>query len=343
MIRWAEPRLLWFLLLVPVGLVLTFLRQRLRLRQLSRTIDPLLVPRLTNSLSVRLTRLKSLLLLAGYTLVVIAAARPLWGEKMQEFRGRGIEVVIALDASKSMLAQDVRPSRLERAKAELTVLLDELAGNAVGIVAFAGDARLMCPLTTDIDAAKLFLDIISPDLMPLPGTDFGQAIDVSLTLFSEEGNASKAIILVTDGDDLGEHTARSVQRAAAAGVRIYPVAFSTIEGAPVPDSSSAGQVYKKDRAGNLVVSRLNERELIMIAQATEGRFLRMEGYSAQALAAELDRLRKQELGGSSFSELVERFQSFLMIGFVLTLAGLALPNRTGSWITIRPRRHLPHA
>ncbi|MEO0074212.1 MAG: VWA domain-containing protein [candidate division WOR-3 bacterium] len=342
MIRWAEPKFLWLLLLVPAGLVFSLVRQRLRLRLLGKAIDPPLVPHLTQSLSTRLTLLKSILLMAGYTLVVIAAARPLWGEKMQEFRGRGIEVVIALDASKSMLAQDVRPNRLERAKAELAVLLDELAGNAVGIVAFAGDARLMCPLTTDIDAAKLFLDIISPELMPLPGTDFGEAIDVGLSLFSE-GSASKAIILVTDGDDLGEHTPQSVQRAAAAGVRIYPVAFSTIEGAPVPESSSTGQVYKKDRAGNLVVSRMNERELIMIAQATEGRFLRMEGYSAQTLIAELDRLRKQELGSSSFSELVERYQPFLMIGFVLTLAGLALPNRVGRWIVIRPEEHIPHA
>lgn len=341
MIKWTRPELLWLLLLVPVGAAMALLRQRLRLRLLSRAIEPSLVPRLTGSLSTRLTTLKSVLLLAGYALIVIAAARPLWGEKMQEFRGRGIEVVIALDASKSMLAQDIRPSRLERAKAELTLLLDELAGNAVGIVAFAGDARLMCPLTTDIDAAKLFLDIISPDMMPLPGTDFGQAIDVSLSLFSETAT-SKAIILVTDGDDLGEHTSRSIQQAADAGARIYPVAFSTIEGAPVPESTSAGQVYKKDRAGNMVVSRMNERLLIMIAQATDGRFLRMEGYSAQTLAAELDRLRKQELGGSSFSELVERFQPFLMIGFVLTLAGLALPNRTGSRIAIRPGQHAQH-
>ncbi|MBM3315199.1 VWA domain-containing protein, partial [candidate division WOR-3 bacterium] len=292
MIRWGAPQYLWLLLLVPAGVVLTLLRGRLRRRTLGRAVDRHLADRLIPAFSGRLATLKSLLLLLGLAFLLLAASQPMWGEKMQVFRGRGIELVVALDASKSMLAQDVRPSRLERAKTELAVLLDELAGNAVGIVAFAGDARVMCPLTTDLDAARLFLEIISPEVMPLPGTDFGQAVEAGMSLFSEEGAGSRAIVLVTDGDDLGGHTPQAIQRAAAAGVRIYPVAFSTVEGAPVPESSGTGVVYKKDQAGNVVVSRMNERELIMMAQATGGRFLRMEGYTAARLVAELDRLTK---------------------------------------------------
>ena len=184
MIKWAEPIYLWFLPAVPVGLVLLVFRGLNRRRALSRAIDPELVDRLTPSLSPSLAVLKQLLLLGALAFLLLAAARPKWGEKLQMYQGKGIDVVIALDGSKSMLAEDVKPSRLVRAKTELASFIDGLTGNAIGVVAFAGDAYVMCPLTTDADAAKLFLDIIGPDMMPVPGTDFGKAIDVSLSLLN---------------------------------------------------------------------------------------------------------------------------------------------------------------
>lgn len=337
MIKWAQPQYLWLLLLIPAGVVLLVLRGFGRRRRLGRALDPGLAPRLLPSYSPGLASLKQVLLLAGLAMLVLAAARPKWGERLQLYKGRGIEVVIALDASKSMLAQDVKPSRLERAKAELSGLLDELAGNAVGIVAFAGDARVMCPLTPDVDAARLFLEIITPDAMPLPGTDFGRAIDEAVGLFNEDEAASRAVVFVTDGDDLGKNTPQAIQRAAAAGVRIYPVAFATAEGAMLAESSAAGISYKKDRAGNPVVSRMQEHLLIMMAQATGGRFLRVEGYTAQRLVEELDRLRKRDIGGGAFAEYVERYQIFLLAGFLLILLGLALSNRRGNWYTLGNR------
>jgi Ca-activated chloride channel family protein len=339
-IRWAEPVYLWFLLAVPVGLLLLILRGLNRRRALSRAIDPQLADRLTPSLSPGLATLKGLLLLGALAFLLLAAARPKWGERLQLYKGRGIDIVIALDGSKSMLAEDVKPSRLVRAKTELASFIDGLTGNAVGIVAFAGDAYVMCPLTTDADAAKLFLDIIGPEMMPVPGTDFGKAIDVSLSLLNPKEMNYKALILVTDGEDLGRNTAQAIQRAVEGHVRIFPVAFATAEGAPIPDYDAQGNLteYKKDKEGQVVMSRMDERKLIVMAQATGGRFLRVEGFSGERLLGELDRMRKKELGGGQFTDYVERYQLFLVIALGLFVAGLGLSNRRGAWMQIKNPR-----
>ncbi len=333
MIRWASPVFLWFLLALPVAAAAAVAGAALKRRRLARQLDAALLPELTATSSPGLALLKQLLLVAALGFLLVAAARPRWGEKLQLYKGRGVDVVIALDASKSMLAEDVKPNRLARAKAELSSLLDGLSGNAVGIVAFAGDAFVMCPLTLDMDAAKLFLDIISPDAMPLPGTDYGRAIDVAATLFNPQEKSYKALVFITDGEDLGKNTAQAVQRAAESGVRIFPVAFATPQGAPVPEYDAAGNLasYKKDGQGQMVMSRMNERQLILLAKATDGRFLRVEGFSAERLLAELDAMRKKDLGVGAYTDYVERYQIFLIIALVLFLAGLSLSNRRGDW------------
>ncbi|MBM3330931.1 VWA domain-containing protein [candidate division WOR-3 bacterium] len=340
MIKWAEPIYLWLLLVVPVGLALMMFRGLNRRRALSRAIDPELIDRLTPSLSAGLTTLKGLLLLGALAFLLLAAARPKWGEKLQMYKGKGIDVVIALDASKSMLAEDVKPSRLVRAKTELASLLDGLAGNAIGIVAFAGEAYVMCPLTADADAAKLFLDIIGPDMMPVPGTDFSKAIDVALSLFSPKEMNYKALVLVTDGEDLSRSTAQAIQRAADAHVRVFPVAFATTEGSPIPDYDAQGNLssYKKDKDGQVVMSRMDERELIVMAQATGGRFMRVEGFSGERLLGELDRMRKKDIGSGQYTDYVERYQLFLVVALALFLAGLGMSNRKGAWFIVRRRQ-----
>lgn len=339
MIRWAQPFFLWLLLVVPAGIAGLVAANLVRRQRLGRAVDPGLVARLTPDRSAALANLRAGLALAALALFLVAAARPKWGEKLQLYKGKGIDVVICLDASKSMYAEDVKPSRLVRAKTELALLIDGLAGNAVGIVAFAGEAYVMCPLTTDADAARLFLDVITPEGMPVPGTDFGRALDAALSLLNPKEPSYKAVIFVTDGDDLGKNTPAAIQRAAESGVRVFPVAFATPEGAPVPEyagGSLAG--YKKDENGQVVMSRMNERALILMAQATDGRFLRVEGFSAERLLGELDRMRKKELGGGSYSELVERYQWFLLAGVILLIVALGSSDRRGAWFVRREKR-----
>lgn len=326
MINWALPGYLWFLLAPAVLVLLWFLVRFRQQRQFRLAVEPVLIERLHTERILPAVVGRNVLFLAALILMAVALARPRWGERLQMFKGRGIAVVIALDASKSMLAEDVKPNRLTRAKAELSALIDELAGNAVGIVAFAGDAYALCPLTADLDAAKLFLDIIGPELMPVPGTDFGKAINVAGELFNPSA-ATKALVLVTDGEDLGRNTEQAVMAAKERGVRIYPVAISTPEGAPIPESEGAGVSYKKDASGNVVISRMDERKLILIAQATGGRFFRLEGFSPERLRAELDRLEKEELGGGEFSGYVERYQGFLLAGMITLFLALILPER----------------
>lgn len=303
-------------------------------RQLRARVDAHLVPGLVPNHSRGLELLRSLLLVGALAALLVAAARPKWGERLQMYKGRGIDVVIALDGSKSMLAEDVKPNRLERAKAQLAALIEGLSGNAVGIVAFAGDAHVMCPLTADLDAAKLFLDIIGPDMMPVPGTDFGRAIDVAIGLFNPKEKKHKALIFVTDGDDLGRNTQQAVQRAVENGVRVFPVAIATTEGAPIPEYDARGMLkeYKKDKDGNIVMSRMNERQLILLARLTRGRFLRVEGFSAERLIGELNRMRKKEIGGGAFTDYVERYQLFRIISLVLFLASMFISDRRRGWL-----------
>src|SRR5262249_28526087 len=222
-IRWGASQRLMLLLAVPV-LALVFLAGAwLKRSSLAKLADPGLVPRLTDSRSPRLAAVKAACLLTGLAFLVVALARPQWGEKLQVYKGRGIDIVIALDASKSMLATDVAPNRLARAKTEIAALLDNLSTNRVGIVAFAGDAQVMCPLTPDVEAAKLFLDIIDPDNMPKPGTNIEKAVAAAASLFDPGTESSRAVVLVTDGETLDGDPTAALRLAHEAGIRIFAV------------------------------------------------------------------------------------------------------------------------
>jgi Ca-activated chloride channel family protein len=347
MIRWGAPQLLWLLLAVPALLALLAAGAWLKRRALRRLADPELVPRLTASRSPRLATARTALLVLGLVLAILAAARPQWGEKLQVYKGRGIDVVIALDASKSMLATDVRPSRLARAKTELASLLDDLATNQVGIVAFAGDAHVLCPLTPDVEAARLFLDIIEPGNMPRPGTNIQLAVEAAASLFDPRQRTAKALLLVTDGDNLEGDPGAATARAAREGIRVFAVGVGTLEGSTVPESNTGGTSYKKDEKDQIVISRLAERLLLVMARATGGRYFRSESLDLTALALALDQLQKKQIAGGEYVEYEERYQMFLLAAFLLTFAGLLLSDRRGAWFDRRvfpwPRRRARRA
>ena len=338
MIRWAAAQYLYLLFVLPLVVAVIATGGWLKRRSLRRLADPGLVPRLTDSRNPRLAATKTVCLVLGLLFTILAVARPQWGEKLQVVKGRGIDVVIALDASRSMLATDVKPSRLSRAKTEIAALLDNLSTNQVGIVAFAGDAHVMCPLTPDVEAAKLFLDVIDPENMPRPGTDISRAVEAASSLFNAREQGSKALLLVTDGDNLEGDPAAATERAARAGIRIFAVGVGTLEGSTVPESNASTTTYKKDQDDKIVISRLAERLLLVMARATGGRYFRSESVNLDALAAALDQLQKKQISGGEYVEYEERFQYFLLAAFILTFAGLFLSDRRGAWF---PRPTLP--
>lgn len=336
MIKWAAPQYLYLLFLIPVllaGVAVYVIRKRIRLKVFA---DEVMIPRITDSVSRRLQVLRYIFFIISFAFVVVALARPRWGEKLQMYKGKGIDVVIALDASKSMLAQDIKPNRLNRAKTEINVLLDNLTGDRVGITAFAGDCYVMCPLTTDIDAAKLFLDIISPEVVPRPGTNLEKAIEVSSSLFNPDEDTYKALVIFTDGDNLVGDPMAAVSRIKEEGIKLFAVGMGTLEGSPVPELDKKGNFvsYKKDRDDKIVMSRLTERLLVVLAKATDGRYFRTEGIYIDHLVAELDKIKKKDIGGGEYVEYEERYQYFLLSAFVLLFIGMLLNERKGRWFDL---------
>ncbi|MBI5805843.1 VWA domain-containing protein [candidate division TA06 bacterium] len=333
MIKWAQPQYLYLLLALPLMVLALLWGRWLKSRAGQKLAERELLARISANYSGRLALAKATLLLLGFFFLILAAARPQWGEKLQSYKGRGIDVVIALDASKSMLAGDIQPSRLERAKVEVSSLLDNLSANQVGITAFAGDCYVMCPLTTDVDAAKMFLDIIEPGNIPKPGTNIQRAIEVSSTLFDAKEGASKALVLITDGDNLEGDPMQAAKLAAEQGIRIYAVGVGTLEGSTIPESDQSGYgvSYKKDQKDQVVVSRLAERLLLVMAKAADGRYFRSQALNLDALLLSLDQLKKKDIGGGDFVQYQERYQYFLLAAFIFIMTGIFISDRRGKW------------
>lgn len=334
MIRWAAGHYLYLLFLVPLclfGFTLHMMRRRKLLKQFA---DSHIIIRIAGSTSIKLQVLKGILILIGLSALIIGLARPKWGEKLTVYSGKGIDVVIALDASKSMFATDIKPDRLSRAKIEIATLLDHLSTDRVAITAFAGECFVMCPLTTDTEAARLFLDVISPDVIPKPGTDLEKAILTSSTLFNPKEETYKALILFTDGDNLVGNPLSAVELIKDQGVKLFTIGVGSIEGAPVPETDKSGQFvsYKKDEEGSIVMSRLAERLLILMSKATDGRYFRSEGLYVNRLVEELNKIKKKEIGGGEYVEYEERYQYFLIASFIFVFAGIALSDRKGKWL-----------
>jgi len=334
MIKWVEPQYLYILFIIPVFAIITIIFMIFKYRVLKNFADHHLMVRLTRTMEKRLQILKHILILLGLAMLFIGLARPKWGEKLQVYEGKGIDIVIALDASKSMFATDIKPDRLTRAKTEIASLIDNLTTDRVGITTFAGECYVMCPLTTDVDAAKLFLDIISPAVVPKPGTDLEKALLVSNALFDPDENTYKALIVFTDGDNLTGNPLAAAEKIYDQGVKLFTIGVGTLEGSPIPEMDDNGNFvgYKKDKDDKIVMSRLGERQLIVLSKATDGRYFRTEGLYTERLLDELNKIKKKDIGGSGYVEYEERYQYFLIPAFVLIFLGMLLSDRKGKWL-----------
>ncbi len=327
-VQLGESRLLWSLWLVPALLIFYIFVFRTKTRLLERFAAAGMLERLTSGISRPRQYLKAALVLIGLAACLLALVKPRWGFTWEEVKRRGVDVVVAIDVSDSMLVEDAesggRLSRLERAKREIVDLLRLMEGDRIGLVAFAGTAFVECPLTLDYGAAELFLGAIDTDLIPVKGTDLGRALRTSLAAFDGGSQPSRAIILITDGEDHSGQALAAAAEAQRAGVRIFTIGIGRDEGAPIP---APGGGMRRDRRGNLILSRLDEPTLQRIALETGGRYVRsvtgdvdLEKIYSQGIKATLE---DRELSSKRQRRWEERFQWLLAIAlFTLMLEPL---------------------
>ncbi len=277
--------------------------------------NPELLKQLMPDVSTSRPYTKFALLMCALAVLIVAVARPQFGQKQQEIQSEGLDIMIAIDISNSMLAEDVQPSRLGRAKQMLAQLLGKMGNNRVGLVVFAGDAFVQMPITADYAAANMFLASISPDLIELQGTAIGAAIERSVAAFDEKSKAGKAIILITDAENHEDDAIAQATQAAKMGIKLIVVGIGKTEGSPIPLSARSSD-FLRDRAGQVVVSRLGEAMAQQIAVAGDGIYLYADhtNTALRAIQSELDTLDKAAVTSKNYRE-----QAFLFLFFVLVL------------------------
>ena len=331
---WLHPDYLWTLIVAPLVAGL-FVFAALRRRALAERFgDRELINRIASSPSIRRRTWKAALRVGGILLLAVALAGPRFGTQLREVKREGIDLVIALDVSASMLAEDVAPSRLERAKNEIKNLMSELKGDRVSLVTFAGDAFIQCPLTTDYSALRLFLDVADPSLIPTPGTDFGAALKMAMQAFEaptgdpDVESRTKAVLFVSDGENHIAELEQILEQAREAGVVLYSAGVGETEGAPIPVYRNGRRVdYRKDRTGAVVTTKLEEAVLQELAR--DGSYYRIARTSSSLprITASLEQLDRTSFGQDEFEEYEERYQWPLFIGLVFLLLEWFIPER----------------
>jgi Ca-activated chloride channel family protein len=327
MLRFQHSEYLW-------GLVLLLVLQAAFLgvswwkrRSIRRMGDPALVEKLFTGYSRKLFVVKFLLIFLAFFFGVIGLANLQKGSRMEKITRKGVDVMIALDVSKSMLATDIQPDRLTRAKQLISKLMDKLDNDRVGLVVFAGNAYLQMPLTVDYSAAKMYLSTVSPDMIPTQGTAIGQAISTADEAFNKKERKHKALIIISDGED---HDASAVQKTKAAfenGAITNTIGIGSVNGSPLPDPETGG--YKKDRQGNTVISKLNEEELKSIAAAGKGIYQHLDNNTddvVNTLANKIDSMEQKEFGENIFTDYNSYFQYFIGICLALLLIEFFIPE-----------------
>lgn len=327
MFRFANPQYIWLLSAIPVFFAIFWLAQRNRRRRLARFGCPETLEELMPDVSNGRVALKFILFCAAFALAVLAAARPQLGSKLREQQSQGIEMMLAIDVSNSMLAEDFEPNRLERTKYAVNKLFDGLHQDRVGVIVFAGEPKVQLPITSDYRMAKAFARRIDPSQVSVQGTAVGKALEQALLSFSgdTEQTHGRVIILITDGENHDDDALAVARRAKEAGIRIFTIGIGTPEGAPIRIDGE----YIKDEKGDMVVSKLNERMLAEIAEITDGAYVRSSKQSIglDEIVARIDEMEQTEFSTVQFEEFNEQYQYLLAAALVLLLVELLLLDR----------------
>ena len=318
----ARLWVLLFLWLIPLATLALIVETRKKKRTLERFADPPLLVRLTGAPQKGRRFIKGLLLLISLTFLILALAGPRWGSHYQEVSQRGVDIMVLVDVSASMLVEDVKPNRLERAGREVLDFIRVIQGDRIGLVAFSGAAFVQCPLTLDYQAVELFLRELAPDLIPVPGTDLGAAIETAVSAFDEETETDKVIVLITDGEDNESRGLEAARMAAEKGIRIFVFGMGEASGGPIPNAEGGGG-FKKDEQGKMILSRLDEKGLRDLAAAAGGTY-------ARAVAGDLDldllyfdgiksRTEARTLKSGKIKVYEDRFYLFVLAALLLLL------------------------
>lgn len=330
--QFAQPVFLTIgLILIPVvGLFLLWSRRRQR-QAINALGNDELIARLSADTNWNGRRWRTFLRLSSLALLVVALARPQWGSEVREIEQEGLQVMIALDVSQSMLAEDIKPTRLDRAKLEIADLTERLDGDEIGLTLFSGASFVQVPLTSDYLTALNYLDSAGPQVISRPGTVIGEAIRTAANAFDESLDNQKVLIVMTDGEDRETDPLAAAQEAADAGVLIYTIGFGTPEGEPVPVTNEFGEVvdYKRDQNGDVVLSQLDEATLQAIARTGQGKYYRATagGSELDSLLGEIDNLQRAQLQSRFETTYIERFQIFLALSLGALLLAEFIPDR----------------
>ena len=327
--RFANPEFLYLLLLLPVLMLLWLLNDIRKKRAMKKMGNPDLVSKLMPELSGPRSFIKFLLRLMAFTALIIMLAQPQFGSKLEEVKKEGIEVIIALDVSNSMLAEDIQPDRLTRAKQALTRLIDHMENDKIGLIVFAGDAYTQIPITSDYVSAKMFLSTISPEMVPKQGTAIASAINLGMKSFTPGDDKSKAMIIITDGENHEDDPVSAAEEAAKKGIVIYTIGIGSTEGVPIPVIINGKKDYLKDANGNTVITKLDEDILKKIAVVTGGNYVRASNSNIglDEIFSEIKKMKKQEMQSQMYTEYKDQFQIFAVIALFLLFMDFIIMDR----------------
>ncbi len=334
--RFGNLDAFWFLVMVPLGIIFYVWAFHRKQRRLGEFGNPKLMEKLTSATSWARQGSKAAMIITGIFFLVLALGQPQFGTKLELLHRRGVDIMIGLDTSLSMLAEDIKPNRLTRARYEIEGLIDRLEGDRIGLVAFAGKSFVLCPLTLDYGAAKIFLDTVDTDLISVKGTAIGDAVRMATRAFGSSEKKYQVLILITDGEDHAGDPLDAAEAAADAGVRIFAVGVGTPDGELVPIRDGDEVNYLRDSAGRIVKTRLDQATLEKMAALTDGAYVQAGGgrVGLEEVYTRIAEMEKKDLGSREYTQYIDRFQWPLALALVCFLGEALLSDRRklgGEW------------
>jgi Ca-activated chloride channel family protein len=335
MFRFENSIFLWALLLVPVLLIINILYNRWQVNAKKRLGKLTAIESLMPNKSTVKRKLRFFLFLFAFIFIIIGLANPQIGTKQENVKMEGLELMVAIDVSNSMLAEDLSPNRLTAAKLAMERLIARLKNDKIGMIVFAGEAFIQLPLTSDYSAAKLFLQTINTNIVPTQGTAIGAAIELAAESFPDEASANRALIILTDGENHEDDAIAAAESARKKGIKVFTVGMGSPSGSPIPVFSGGQQNgFRQDNDGNTVVSSLNEDMLKEISVAGNGSYVRAtnSGAGIPQIIQELNGLEKKEFESKIFTDFEDRYQLFFGLAFLLVFIEVILSERKPKWI-----------